>query len=490
LFPSKQKQNKMQKIQFTKSILLFTFLFFFSCQSDTTTVSTSDGEKEISTDELLQTIGASYVYGYPLVLMDLTKKVSTNIKSPHPTKPIAPVNQLGHFREFPDHTLTAIVKPNVDTYYSIAWFDLEKEPQVLFMPATERYYLLPFYDAYSNVFASPGTRTTGTDAQTLLIAGPTWKGETPEGMTLIQGPTQMVWLLGRIQVNSEEDGATTVKEIQDAMRLVPLSEFGNENYTAPTGIVKVENQNIIPVKTIRELDVNTYLNRLSELMVKNPPAPADTAIIRKMAKIGFVPGQSFEVSTDNFILKTKLSKLPDFIHKKFEARRAEPDRTLLNNGWMLVSEGIGTYGTDFLRRAYIDFIGLGACIPEDAVYPNCSFDKDGNPLDASNKYTIHFEADQIPPVNAFWSLTAYNEDEFLVKNELNRFALGDRDDLKFNADGSLDLYIQNEKPSEDRMQNWLPIPSDGSFYLTLRLYWPKQEVLDGKWEIPFVVPVK
>ena len=358
------------------------------------------------------------------------------------------------------------------------------------MPATERYYLLPFYDAYSNVFASPGTRTTGTDAQFLLIAGPNWKGETPEGMSLIQSPTQMTWLLGRIQVNSPEDGATTVKKIQDAMRLVPLSEFSNEDYTPPTGMVKVENQSIIPVKTIREFNVNTYLSRLSELMVKNPPAPADSVIIKKMARIGLIPGQPFGVSTDNFILKTKLSKLPDFIHKKFEDRRAEPDRALLNNGWMLVSEGIGTYGTDFLRRAYIDFIGLGACIPEDAVYPNCSFDKNGNPLDANNKYTIHFEADQIPPVNAFWSLTAYNEDEFLVKNELNRFALGDRDDLKFNEDGSLDLYIQTNKPSGDQTQNWLPIPSNGPFYLTLRLYWPKQEVLDGKWKIPFVVPVK
>lgn len=480
----------MPSFQITKLFLFLPFLLFISCQSDTTKVSTPEGEKEISTDEFLKTIGESYVFGYPLVLMDLTKKVSTNIKSPHPTRPLAPINQLGHFRSFPDHTLTAIVKPNVDTYYSIAWFDLEKEPQVLSMPATERYYLLPFYDAYSNIFASPGTRTTGTDALNLLIAGPTWKGVTPVGMTLIQSPTQMTWLLGRIQVNSAEDGATTVKAIQDSMRLVPLSEFGNENYTPPTGVVKTENQNIVPVKTIREMDVKTYLNRLSELMVKNPPSAADAPMLEKMAKIGLVPGKPFEISTDNFILKTKLSKLPNFIHEKMETRRAEPDKSLLNNGWMMVTEDIGTYGTDYLRRAYIDFIGLGALTSDDAVYPNCSFDKEGNRLDASINYTMHFEANQIPPVNAFWSLTAYNEDEFLVKNELNRFALGDRDDLKFNADGSLDIFIQSEKPSEDRLQNWLPIPSDGPFYLTLRLYRPKQIVMDGKWEIPYVVPVK
>ena len=474
----------------TNLLFLIFFSCLLSCQSDTTTVSTSEGEKEVSTDEFLKIMGESYVYGYPLVLMDLTKKVSTNIASPHASKPLAPVNQLGHFRKFPDHTLTAIVKPNVDTYYSIAWLDLKNEPQVLSMPATDRYYLLPMYDAFSNVFASPGTRTTGTAAKHFLIAGPNWKGETPEDFTLIQAPTAMVWMLGRIQVNSPEDGATTVKAIQDKMRLVPLSAFGEENYTPQKGIVKNDNNNIIPVKTIRALDVNTYLNRLSELLAENPPPASDQPMLNRMAKIGLVPGEPFKISTDNFVLKTKLSRLPDFIHKKLETRRAEPDKSLLTDGWMFVTDGIGKYGNDYLRRAYIDFIGLGACLPEDAVYPNCVLDVNGNLLDASNKYQMHFNANQLPPVKAFWSLTAYNTDEFLVKNDLNRFALGDRDDLKFNSDGSLDLYIQSDPPKEELMQNWLPIPKQGEFYLTLRLYWPEQEVLDGKWKIPSVVPVK
>jgi len=476
--------------KFNYLFALCTCIFFWACQNETATVQTPIGEQEISSDELLQIIGESYVYGYPLVLMDLTKKVSTNIKTPHPTRASAPVNQLGHFREFPDHTLTAVVKPNVDTYYSIAWLDLEKEPQVLSVPATDRYYLLPFYDAYSNVFASPGTRTTGTDAQKFLIAGPNWTGETPPDLTLIQAPTNIVWMLGRIQVNSPEDGATTVKAIQDGMNLTPISAYNIDDYTPPQGIVNPEYQDIVPVKTIQTLDVNTYLNRVAELMVKNPPKTADSTIVRKMAKIGLVPGKPFNISTDNLILRTKLNKLPDFIHKKMKIRRAEPDTALLTNGWMLVNEGIGTYGVDYLRRAYIDFIGLGACIPEDAVYPNCTRDINGDPLDAGTKYRVHFDADQLPPVNAFWSLTAYNADEFLVKNDLNRFALGDRDDLTYNEDGSLDLYIQSNTPEGKYLQNWLPIPQEGLFYLTLRLYWPKEEVLNGDWDIPFVVPVK
>lgn len=247
----------------------------------------------------------------------------------------------------------------------------------------------------------------------------------------------------------------------------------------------------MPVEEIQRLDVTTYLNRMAQLMAQNSPKTADSAMVKKMAKIGLVPGQPFELSTDNFILKTKLKALPNFIHKKLEQRRANPDTSLLTNGWMAVYKDIGTYGTDYLRRAYIDFVGLGANIPEDAIYPNCTTDVNGQPLAASTDYQIHFEADELPPVNAFWSLTAYDANEFLVKNDLNRFAIGDRDDaLVYNADGSLDLYIQSMPPKQELMQNWLPIPAEGPFSLTFRLYWPKAKALDGDWQIPFVIPVE
>ena len=233
-----------------KSINSFLFLLVLllvnACQNETTMVKTATGQTEkISTDEFLKIIGETYVYGYPLVLMDLTKSVSTRIAKSHPLLPRAPVNQLSHFRTFPDHTMRAVVKPNVDTYYSIAWLDLAGEPQVLSMPATDRYYLLPMLDAYSNVFASPGTRTTGTTAQTFLVAGPNWAGTTPTGMTLIKAPTEMVWLLGRIQVNSATDGATTVKAIQDGMALVPLSAYGKADYVPLVGVENIDNQTLV-----------------------------------------------------------------------------------------------------------------------------------------------------------------------------------------------------------------------------------------------------
>ncbi len=465
-------------------------ILLVNCQSETTTIQTAEGQVEINSEELLQTVGEAYVFGYPLVLMDLTKKVSTNIAEPHPSRARAPINQLGHYRQFPDHNMKAVVKPNVDTYYSVAWFDLIKEPQVLFMPATDRYYLLPFYDAYSNVFATPGTRTTGTGAQTFLIAGPDWKGETPEGMQVIQSPTNMAWLIARIQVNSPEDGATTVKAIQDGMRLFPLSAYGKEDYTQPKGQANPAQKDYIPVKAIQELDVENYLSRVAQLLVTNPPKAADAPMMKKLAKIGLVPGQPFALSTDNLIIKTKLKALPQFIHKRMEARRANPDTSILTNGWTLITEGIGEYGTDYLRRAYIDFVGLGANLPEDATYPSSIYDINGDPLDASKRYQLHFEAGQLPPVNAFWSITAYNADDFLVENEWNRFALGDRDELQYHEDGSLDFYIQSNPPSEEHFSNWLPIPREGKFSLTLRLYWPKQEVTNGNWKPPFVIPVE
>ena len=472
-----------------KPFLLVTLLFIAACQNEVS-INTPDGSESISSDEFLKIVGESYVFGYPMVIMDLTKKVSTNVVSPLPHRAAAPINQLSHNRNFPDHTFNRVVKPNVDTYYSTVWFDLSAGPQVLSMPATERYYLLPFMDAYSNVFASPGTRTTGTGAHDFLIVGPNWDGEVAEQFDVIRSPTEMAWLIARIQVNSPEDGATVVKAIQDKMALVPLSGFGDPDYSPPLGEINDEFSQIVPAKTIRELDVNDYLTRLSNMMIANPPKAADSLFVQRMAKIGFIPGQPFSSSTDNLILKTKLGALPDFIHKRFEDAQANPNKATMTNGWTVPYKGVGTYGVEYLRRAYVGFVGLGACIPEDAFYPNCVADANGDPLHSSKRYQIHFNADQIPPVNAFWSLTAYNEDLYLVENELNRFALGDRDDMKYNEDGSLDLYIQSEAPTDHPIENWLPIPDEGAFSLTMRLYWPKERALSGEWEVPHVVPVE
>jgi len=448
------------------------------------TTSSCNNQKQVKTDnEIVAIATKAYVYGYSMVLMDLTEKVGTNVEEPHAIEALAPINQFGHYREFPDHNLTSVVKPNVDTYYSIVFFDLSEEAFVLSVPATERYYLLPMLDAYTNIFASPGPRTTGNAAQDFLITGPFWEGEVPAGLSHIKSPTSLVWLLGRTQVNNPEDGATVVKEIQDGYKLVPLKYFGKE-YTAPKGVVTEAYKSIVPVKSIEAMPIDVYLSELARLMVKNPPLKGDEAIITEMAEIGIVAGKPFSLDGFSDAVKAKLEKIPNEVDKSFKSIVASLDPATLINGWgkAYQAPNMGNYGTDYNFRALVAYVGLGANILQDAVYPNTALDGDGNLLDSDSKYVVHFKKDQMPPVNAFWSLTLYNDQNFLAENPINRFALGDRDGLAFNADGSLDIYVQRENPGKEKYSNWLPAPAKGNFELTLRLYWPKDEVFNGTWK--------
>ena len=462
-------------------LFVFTAMLFPSCSNLKQNVTATHDKTD---DEIAAIAARAYVFGYPLVIMDLTKKVGSNVEAVSEGVSAAPINQIGHATKSPDDTFTDVVKPNVDTYYSIAWLDLKDEPMVLTVPATDRYYLLPMLDAYTNVFASPGTRTTGTGAHTFLVAGPSFRGDVPKGMELIEAPTSMVWIIGRIQVNSPEDGAATVKNIQKGIKLLPLNEFGNENYTAPKGKVVKEYSKIIPVKDVAEMPVQDFFTRMAELMVDNPPAEADAEIVKEMASIGIVPGKAFDASGFSERLMAQMNAIPQKMVEIIKSSMSGSEGKI--NGWStatMTNPALGNFGTDYKYRTLIAFLGLGANLQADAAYPNTVLDAEGNQLTSKNKYTIHFEKDEIPPVNAFWSLTMYNEKNFLAKNPISRFAIGDRTEgLKYNKDGSLDIYIQKENPGKDKESNWLPAPQEGTFELTMRLYWPKESVFDGTWK--------
>ena len=458
------------------SLLLGLIFVFASCTSQKQNNSLTD-------EEILAIAAKAYVFGYPLVIMDFTEKVGTNVESPVEGKSVAPVNQIGHASKFPDDKFTDVVKPNVDTYYSIAWLNLKSEPMVLTVPATDRYYLLPMLDAYSNVFASPGTRTTGTEAHTYFVTGPHYNGKTPEGMELIKAPTSTVWMIGRIQVNSPEDGATVVKNIQDQIKLTPASEFGNKNLVAPKGKIVEEYSKIIPVKNVEEMPVPDFFTQMAKLMVDNPPAEADAEIVKEMASIGIIPGKEFDTTGFSESLMAKMDAIPAKMIEAFKKTMVSSADKI--NGWSastMTNPALGNFGTDYNYRALIALYGLGANLQADAAYPNAATDIDGDLLSSDNKYMIHFTKDQIPPVNAFWSLTMYNNKNFLASNPINRYAIGDRNDLKYNEDGSLDIYIQRENPGKEKEANWLPAPENGTFELTMRLYWPKEEVFNGTWK--------
>jgi hypothetical protein len=411
----------------------------------------------------------AYIFGYPLVIMDLTREVFLTHNQP---------NQIDHLREFPDYTFRTVVRPNADTLYSSAWLDLAAEPIVLTVPDTRgRYYLVQLMDAWTNTFAVPGTRTTGNHAAHFAIVGPHWKGRLPAGITPLDSPTDMVWLLGRIQTNTATDYGF-VHSLQDQFHLTPLSAWPKfSDPAAPRGIR--DSAGRTPLAEMDKMDPADFFTRLCRLMANNPPAPADGPLMKRLATIGVEPGKPFSYAGK--ALESGVADARKELSQPIpEGRKA--------NGWGLRYD-LGKYGVDYYLRAQVARRGLGANLPEDALYPQALADADGRPFDGSHRYVIHFDKRQLPPVNAFWSLTVYDTRGFFTENPLGRYAIGDRDHLRYNFDGGLDLYIQHTRPAPDKESNWLPAPAE-AFNMSLRLYWPKPSILDGSWTPPPIRPVE
>jgi hypothetical protein len=441
----------------------------------------------LTEDEAAKIAADAYVYGYPLVLMDVTRQVLTAVPKPSGHK--APVNQFAHLQKFPVPTDTDVVSPNADTLYSVAFLDLSREPMILSVPEMgKRYYLMQMLDAWTNVFASPGTRTTGNNKGDFAIVGPAWNGKLPEGVKEIKSPTNMVWIIGRTQTNGKDDYAA-VHAVQAQYKLTPLGARGKE-YTPPTDVPvdpKVDPKTP-PVVQLAKMAAKEFFARLTALTADNPPAEADRPMVEKLAKIGVVPGKPFDAGKLDPAVAKGLERGVSDARKQIIAEAKKPHGRTVNN-WSVMIDKMGRYGTDYLFRSVIALIALGVNLPEDAVYPRATADAEGKPLTGANRYVIRFPKGSLPPVGAFWSITLYNARQFFVANPINRHAIGDRDKLKFDDDGSLTLYVQNESPGKDKESNWLPAPGD-EFNLIMRLYWPKKEALDGTWKPPAVERVK
>jgi hypothetical protein len=437
----------------------------------------------LSEEQAFQLGVEAYVYGYPLILMDITKALSTAVAAPQGLK--APINQFAHLKAFPDASFTTVVSPNADTLYSVAWLDLSLEPIILSVPDTDgRYYLMPMLDAWTNVFASPGKRTTGTGKGDFVVVAPGWTGELPDGVQKIQSATSIVWIIGRTQTNGKAD-YEAVHAIQSQYKLTPLSQWGKP-YQPPNNVPIAEgiDTQTPPVEQVKNLDAATFFSRMCALMKANPPADSDQEILHKLAKIGIISGEDFNFQS---LAPEVIKGLERSIKAGLEQVVAEgkSPKAEVKNNWLMTYD-LGNYGTNYLHRAGVAWVGLGANLPEDAIYPMTRIDEDSNPLNGEHCYLIHFKSDEIPSVNAFWSITMYNNQQFFVDNPLNRYAIGDRDNLSFNDDGSLDIYIQHKSPGQNKEFNWLPSPQD-SFNLIMRLYSPKTVVLNKTWSPP---PVK
>ena len=436
-----------------------------------------------STAEAEQMGYDAYLYAYPMILMDFTRQQLTNYAKTQKNG-MGPENQFNHFSATPDHNFKEVIRPNVDTLYSTAWLDLKKQPLVLVVPSTERYFMLPMLSYWTDVFAVPGTRTTGRNrAKQFLVTDPNYHGKVPSGMMQIKSPTRYVWIIGRTQTHGKKDYAI-VHAIQAQYKIIPLSDWGKGSYTPPTGKVnrKIDMKTPPPV-SVNKMSNNKYFNTFTRLLVDNPPNAMDYPFMHRIDRLNIAPGKTFRPRSWPKSIRRAFMRGVKKAKQSLE-KSARSSSGAQSPGWKY-HINTGVWGDQYLRRAVFAKIGLGINIADDAVYPSIATDKQGQPLNGENKYQLVFKKGQLPPVNAFWSLTAYDQDGYLIKNPKQRYAIGSADPLKHNSDGSTTIYIQAEKPNKDKISNWLPV-TKAPFGITLRMYSPTQKALQLEWEPPAI----
>jgi hypothetical protein len=438
----------------------------------------------------------AYIYLFPLVTMDVTRKQFTNIE-PGRELGKGPMNTFSNVPEYPPADFKGVVRPNFDTLYSIAWLDATKEPMIVSVPDTGgRFYLLPMLDMWSDVFASPGWRTTGTQAGNFLIASAGWRPDLrdrfieefklPKETQRIDAPTPYVWIIGRTKTDGPPD-YDAVHKIQAGLKITPLSQWGKSTDPVTVKVDPAVDMKTPPKLQVDTMSAGTYFAYAGELLKLHPSHLTDEPILAQMKRIGLEPGKSFDISKLDPAVKKGIESAPEDAQQLMEWK--VPTLARVANGWSMNTDTMGVYGNYYLKRAIVAQVGLGANLPEDAIYPLNIGDETGKPLDGANRYSIHFDKAAAPPVKAFWSITLYDPQGFQVANPLNRFAVSSWMPFKYNADGSLDLYFQNESPGKDKVVNWLPAPK-GPFNLTMRLYGPRSEALTGKWNPPPVAKMQ
>ncbi len=440
--------------------LLLMAIFVFSC---------SHKPKEKAKNVPLLT--EAYTYGFPLVLMDLTREN-------------APVNQFVHTSRLPDATSKQFTRPNQDTFLSSAWIDLSAGPQVIEIPNTKgRFYFMSMLDAWTNVYASAGKRTLGNSSKKIVLIGPKWNGSIPSGVELVRSPTDITWIVGRIEVKNPQD-IKAASAIQKSFRLYSLENYGKK-YVAPRSRSSKILGTGTPQEKIFALSTEDYFNRLNRLMLNNPPATLDKETMARFAPLGIAPGAKFRADAFSDDERSAINNIPQVSKANFENNQFAIAKE--RNGWLMPHKSIGSYVKDYNLRANVAYRALGAPLPLDMISAVALNDGNGDKLTGAKSYILHFNKDQIPLVKGFWSLTVYGQDYYFVKNAMKRYSLGNRGKLKYNSDGSLDIYLQNTAPNAEVKSNWIPTPA-GDFSVTARLYSPAPELLDEKYALPAIMP--
>jgi hypothetical protein len=430
--------------------------------------------------EVLEIGVEAYLYLYPLVVMDATRRRMTNVE-PGREPGSGPMNTFCHFRTLATE-FKAVRAPNMSVLGSLSWLDLTREPVIISVPDTAgHFYLLPMLDMWNEAFAAPGKRTSGTQTGHFSVVPPGWQGQLPVGVQMIQAPTPYVFLAGRTLTSGQSD-YDTVHRIQDGFKLTPLSQWGLPHRPIDFTLDPAVDMQTPPAVLVNGMSAAAFFAYAAELLKIHPPHVTDWSILARLQRIGIQVGKSFDTAQ---LPPAAMQALDDVPAKAWEKVRAKgPSFGRIVNGWQMNTETMGVYGNHYLKRAWCAMtMGVFGNEPGDAIYPSNIADSDGQPLDGANNYLLHFARDEMPPVEAFWSLTVYDAKGYIVANPSNRYAIGNNIPLSYNPDGSLDLYLQHDSPGIERESNWLPSPR-GRLEVILRLYAPKSDALDGTWNPP------
>lgn len=439
---------------------------------------------KMTPDEARETAAEAYVFAYPMLEVYRTMMAQAVMKD----SPVynAPFNVLTNATELLDASFTTVVRPNVDTLYSLAWLDLRDEPMVVSVPEVTdgRYYVLQLLDLYTHNFAYIGTRATGSDAGNYLIAGPYWQGKTPEGIDRVfHSECNFVWLLGRTAVAGADDLPAATAQMEQ-YKLTPFSKFRDQPSFAPSEPLS------FPVYSEEQARSAGFINYFNFMLGQVNIDRHDEDNIVSFGGIGVGRNRPFDVASLDPDLRRVIEEGVEAGHEKIVDAMENLGQE--RNGWMLLGKVFGNrerMQDRYLTRAAAAMYGLAGNDIEEAYYPGATEDADGEVLDASkHNYTITFAPDEIPAVDAFWSLTLYSlPDQLFVDNAIDRYSIGDRTPgLQYGDDGSLTIYIQSGEPEPEKKANWLPANA-GPFSLQMRMYLPKPEALEGPYAPPPIV---